>query len=79
MAFVRRTATALFLRRLPYVTISMQQLQVVDLLIAPLSLRDDMIDFERVAFDEIQPTRLASAPLQFEESRYAWPGCGVTA
>ena len=57
----------------------MQQLQVVDLLIAPLSLRDDMIDFERVAFDEIQPTRLASAPLQFEESRYAWPGCGVTA
>jgi hypothetical protein len=59
--------------------VSMQQLQVVDLLFAPTSLGDDVIDFERIAIDDIQPTSSASAFLKFQKSGDAGRGCWMAA
>ena len=54
MALVIRTTAALFLGRFTLMTMSMQQLQIVDAVTPSLFARDNVIDFDHVAIGEVQ-------------------------
>jgi hypothetical protein len=64
--------TPLFLGRFPYVTMSMEQLQVVSRLFPTLACGKDVLDLDQVLIGEVQPTGPTYALLLFQEPGYLW-------
>ncbi len=66
-----RTSTTLFSGRFALMTMSVQELQIVDSVTPSLFSRDEVIDFDHVAIGEIQLARAASSCLKLQESGHS--------